>query len=267
MLSAAQLDSLVARIRRVPEVSDSPVGYYGEARCEVISMGPARTGELSAYVVIIEEYAGVVPESMSRTRPRREQGAAPPLAVQHRSEIWREGVAAGIDCAFAATSWLIIAAGAAAAPASGGATLFGAALAWTGAITGTMLCVNSFYRAVGMSDQERAVVDNDSTYRTAVGAVSVLNVTSSAGGVARGAGAQLSTTAEIASMVSDSLQFSYGIAAPGMAARQSGSPRRRTPPYAGGEPARMSSLLVHVFPRGSSEPSNTIPVDSAALAD
>lgn len=248
MLNESQLNNLVARIRNVSVLADAPIGYYGGRLCRMLDSGPAGTGELSQFIVVVEEFEGAVPGPANGATPRSAQTAHRlPQPVHQRSQVSNEAVSALIDCTFAAMSWVAVAGATVGAPATGGTSLIGAALAWTGAITGTMLCVNGITRLT-MSPQERQLLDSDPTYRGAHAIVSGANLASSGGSAARGV-FRAAAGVQVAEFAGDALATAYGL----HGLQQGGSSSLPRLPAGRAPAAGMSSLLVHVFPRGSNQ--------------
>lgn len=253
MLNESQLNNLVARIRNVNVLADAPIGYYGGRLCRMLDSGPAGTGEPSQFIVVVEEFEGTVPGPANGAAARNTQTAQRlPHPVHQRSQVSNEAVSALIDCSFAAMSWVAVAGATVGAPATGGTSLIGAALAWTGAITGTMLCVNGITRLT-MTPQERQVLDHDPTYQGARAVVSGANLMASGGSAARGV-FRAAAGVQVAEFAGDALATAYGV----QGLQQGGSsslprlPASRTS-ATGTSAAGMSSLLVHVFPRGSNQ--------------
>lgn len=149
MIPESLLTKLVETIHSEPSLKGSAIGYYGNNQCRML-----HPGRNSSKVVIVEEIVpGKSEERSASVKGTSSSGggsqqilSTPPPIVTNRSVIGREAVGAGLSCGMAVVSGVAVFGGAAAAPASGGASTFLVVAAWTGFVTSGIQCINGIVR-------------------------------------------------------------------------------------------------------------------------
>lgn len=156
MLTEEEKTDLVRRIYQIDGMNGAIIGYYGDQTCSVLSPGYATTLAYSEVMLIIEavpiDRAHVEPERVPNQPVKQDRL---PTYVSNDSKITAELVGAGFNCGIAVISGAGVLGGAAATPASGGASLVVTVALWTGFVTSSIQCVNGIVRvAAAVSEPE-----------------------------------------------------------------------------------------------------------------
>lgn len=185
------LREMVARIHRIPELTDCTVGFQGDGSSRLVSEPKQSHATVSKVVVVIEEIRS--PEPALKAEMERNSrmgvvqggpGAAPLLT--NRSKLLPELLGAGWNCGIMIYSGFGIVAGIGAAPVSGGTSLFLTVTAAVGFASSAIQCANGVFRVTSILSEPESTsladLDSNEAYRNAMTLVDASGVI--AGGAA-----------------------------------------------------------------------------------
>ena len=186
MSSDPTIRSLVAALRRFPELDGCIIGYQGDGQSRVLEFARGN-GESTCIAVIIEELDANPTETGAladlATMPAGAKGTgAPPSVIANRSRLAPELTGAGISCALTVVSAIGVFGGAAAEIFTGGASTFLVIASWTGLVTGGVQCLNGLVRVGTIfstpDDNSLQRWDSNLTYSMAILMVDALGIAS-----------------------------------------------------------------------------------------